>query len=392
MSTLLLVHGTGVRKGSYLSTLSIVQQAIDEHQVDCDLAPCLWGDELGAKLPRRAVPGPSPALRDPQALGADEEYARWELLYRDPFFELRLLKNKPESTAPRSPMSLSRGSDLWRRIAGYRPSPRVVALLESSALVADWEAACEAILVADGLARAIVEDATDEIGEPARATARALVAHVIRSASLDERPILTGKLRDRLVECLVQDWGADVYGVGTFLLQFVADIATSIGTPLVRWRRGELTQASALVAGDVLLYQARGGAIRRYIRRSVEAIDGDVVLLAHSLGGVASVDLLISEPLPQVTGLITVGSQAPLFHELGALWSLEPGTPDLPDHFPRWLNVYDPFDFLSYVAAGVFPGGKVQDYRVDSFQPFPQSHGAYWTDSGLWSTIRGFVS
>ena len=75
----------------------------------------------------------------------------------------------------------------------------------------------------------------------------------------------------------------------------------------------------------------------------------------HSLGGVACVDLLVEAALPQVELLVTVGSQAPFFYEIDALQSLRFGVP-LPEHFPRWLNVYDLRDFLSYVAAGVFAG------------------------------------
>jgi hypothetical protein len=392
MATILFVHGTGVRKGSYLSTLTIVQRALDDHDIFCELAPCLWGDDLGAKSPSRSVPARSPVINDPLALTGDQEYARWELLYRDPLFELRLLKNKPNSGEVRTPTALNSGVEFWSRIIQYRPSPRVTELLVASGLFDDWGAARSRILVADPTARAVIEDASDEIGEPVQATARAVLAQIIQNAALDDRPVPTAERRDLMVQALIEDWGANVYGLGTFLLQFAVDVATSIGTPVVRWRRGELSQASALVFGDILLYQARGGAIRGYIHQCVEAIDDEVVLLAHSLGGVACVDLLINRALPKVTRLITIGSQAPMFHELGALWSLEPGTPDLPGHFPRWLNVYDPYDFLSYVAAGVFPSGKVQDHRVDSYQPFPQSHGAYWTDSSMWTTIRSFIA
>jgi hypothetical protein len=82
-----------------------------------------------------------------------------------------------------------------------------------------------------------------------------------------------------------------------------------------------------------------------------------VGVFAHELGGIACVDLLAMRPLPQVKGLVTVGSQAPYLHEIGALRGIRPGTTMLPPHFPRWLNVYDPYDFLSYVAEGVFDRG-----------------------------------
>src|SRR4029079_14174247 len=130
--------------------------------------------------------------------------------------------------------------------------------------------------------------------------------------------------------------------------------------------------------------------IRDYIRAKIEAVPGDVYLLAHSLGGIACVDLLAQEPIDRVKGLVTAGSQAPYLHEIGALVSLEPGTQDLPPHFPPWLNLYDPYDFLSYAAAPVFgrrAGDRVRDHRFESGQPFPQSHSAYWTNPETWMAI-----
>ncbi|MCC5636530.1 hypothetical protein LC593_11775 [Nostoc sp. CHAB 5844] len=82
--------------------------------------------------------------------------------------------------------------------------------------------------------------------------------------------------------------------------------------------------------------------------------------------------------------LVTVGSQAPFLYEINALCSLEYGQP-LPGDFPKWLNIYDLRDFLSYVGSKIFP--KVQDEEVISKQPFPRSHGAYWTNAKTWEAI-----
>ena len=147
------------------------------------------------------------------------------------------------------------------------------------------------------------------------------------------------------------------------------------------------------VAGDILLYQARGKGLRDFIRERIQATRAEVIL-AHSLGGVACVDLLIEKPEPSVKLLITAGSQAPYFYEINALQSLEfnatPATPPesrLPPEFPRWLNLYDRRDFLSFVGAGLF-GARVTDVLVNNRQPFPHSHGAYWTNEQTWDAIR----
>jgi hypothetical protein len=89
------------------------------------------------------------------------------------------------------------------------------------------------------------------------------------------------------------------------------------------------------------------------------------------------VDLLVEQPDLPVAKLITVGSQAPLLYEMGALPSLQPPA-TLPAGFPDWVNVYDPRDLLAFVGRPVF-GGKVTDTAVDSRQPFPYAHSAYWS-------------
>jgi pimeloyl-ACP methyl ester carboxylesterase len=122
----------------------------------------------------------------------------------------------------------------------------------------------------------------------------------------------------------------------------------------------------------------------------VTAVDDDVVLLAHSLGGIACVDLLIAAAPPRVKGLITVGSQAPFLHELGALPGLAPqGT--LPHTFPvPWINVYDERDLLSFLAEPVF-GERVRDIRVDSRTPFPRSHSAYFRNEAVYAVVRSVI-
>ena len=120
-----------------------------------------------------------------------------------------------------------------------------------------------------------------------------------------------------------------------------------------------------------------------------EEAEPPVVLLGHSLGGIACVDLLVEEPLEKVKLLVTVGSQSPLFYEMDALQSLRYGQP-LPDHFPKkWLNIFDRRDFLSYIGAQVFPDPlqRIEDIEVNNRRPFPQSHGAYWANDQTWKAI-----
>jgi hypothetical protein len=113
-----------------------------------------------------------------------------------------------------------------------------------------------------------------------------------------------------------------------------------------------------------------------------------VTLVAHSLGGIACVDLLALPDPPPVARLVTAGSQSPFLYELGALTSLKPPQP-LPAGFPPWLNLYDRNDFLSYCAGRLWSG--VEDREIESGQPFPASHSAYFGNAEGWLAIRAFM-
>ena len=112
------------------------------------------------------------------------------------------------------------------------------------------------------------------------------------------------------------------------------------------------------LCGDILLYQCRGEKVCDLIEKRIREVEPPVILIAHSLGGVACIDLLIGTQLSDLVPLVvTVGSQAPYFYEINALRSLEhSSSPALPQDFPKWVNVYDPRDFLSFVGADIFKG------------------------------------
>jgi hypothetical protein len=88
--------------------------------------------------------------------------------------------------------------------------------------------------------------------------------------------------------------------------------------------------------------------------------------------------------------LVTVGSQVPLFYELGALACGITEDTGLPGGFVvPWLNIYDRRDLLAYAGRGLF-GHRCQDKLIDTRTPFPMAHSAYWADEGLyaWLTDR----
>jgi hypothetical protein len=386
--TVLFVHGTGVRQGSYFHTFAQIKAAFEKHQFAHALQPCLWGDKLGSRPPSRSLP--VPIAVEATELNEEQEIARWRLLYADPLFELRLLKNRPRVAEPGLPGASARpGELLWKRIFGYQLSSEVRGFLDTFQLDQDWPDAWEFALSED-LAKDVTQSAVHEIREPGQAVARAAVATLLRDPEEAGRLVLDAEHRDALVEMLVTDWQADVAGIGAYLSRFFVGMTSRIATPIVKWKRGSLSEMASAALGDILLYQVRGDAIRSYIRDSIRNVQGEKYVLAHSLGGIACVDLLAREELG-VKGLITVGSQAPLLYEIGALWGVEPQSTGLPTHFPRWLNLYDTNDFLSYVAHPVFGRATIRDVRIRSRQPFPQSHSAYWANAATWEAIGDFI-
>jgi pimeloyl-ACP methyl ester carboxylesterase len=195
-------------------------------------------------------------------------------------------------------------------------------------------------------------------------------------------------MRDQVIEQVGSELGGRTRrSPGSWATKQIFELALTLGAmDHIQRKRGALTDATYPFAGDILLYQARGKKIRAFIGEQVRQAKPPVVLLGHSLGGIACADLLVEQELSQVQLLITVGSQVPFFYEINALQCLAWQT-SLPPHFPpSWLNIYDLRDFLSYVGTKLFPG-KVEDKRVDSKQPFPHAHSAYFTNPQTWEAI-----
>ena len=95
MTTVIFVHGTGIREREYNDTFKIIEQKIHAERPDIKVAPCLWGT-LGAKFNdnRASVPLEDATL-DLSQPEEDADIVLWRQLYRDPLYELRLLSLKP---------------------------------------------------------------------------------------------------------------------------------------------------------------------------------------------------------------------------------------------------------------------------------------------------------
>jgi hypothetical protein len=386
MTTVIFVHGTGIREQEYNETFEIIEQKIHAQRPDIKVARCLWGS-LGARFNdnRASVPLEDATLAL-SGLEEDADIVLWRQLYRDPLYELRLLSLKPIESG--NPFGEEPGDVLESRVASLTPVSQLQAKLQEAGIAEVFEPAREAVIHSEPYERALLTVSESDLSEYYPPIARAIVAQAMFISEQQEKfpPILTdAQLRDKVVELLTLALGEAELGLGGWLLKPLVELALPMGTYYVKGNRLELTDKFSPIPGDILLYQTRGEKIREFIKQQIEQAEPPVVLIAHSLGGIACVDLLVQQQLSQVELLVTVGSQAPFLYEINALHSLEYGQL-LPEHFPQWLNIYDLRDFLSYVGKNIFPG-RVQDVRVDSRQPFPRSHGAYWRNAKTWEAI-----
>lgn len=394
MTTVIFVHGTGGRKAAYRLTFEKIEEILNQQRPDLKLVPCLWGEEHGTKLkaggasiPDYGSTGGGAELNNQE----DNPILLWEQLYKDPLYEIRLLSLRPMSRQTAVPGRATPSQELRNRVNQLTASETLRTQLKEARIAGVFDPAHQAITKSKAYGR-LLDTASRPLEQDYVAIARAIVAKVIELCDREyiDPPIhLNTDLRDRTVDMINRELtqGTESRGVIDWVKNNMLGGLKELGNKHLQRQRGALTDAAYPFSGDILFYQAKGKKIRDFIQEQVEQVESPVVLLAHSLGGIACVDLLVEQKLPQVELLITVGSQAPFLYEIDALQSLSYGE-TLPDHFPKWVNVYDLRDVLSYVGdrPGLFPG-KIKDVKVDNKQPFPESHGAYWYNSDTWEAI-----
>lgn len=391
MTTVIFVHGTSVREPAFSDTFNIVEQQLQNKLPELKVIPCSWGDSLGAKLHAEgaSIPLYDATNQQNEEEIVDEEIIRWQQLYKDPFYELRLLSIKnPEEVTPRAGQE-SLEDVLTEAVENFTPSEKLSQELEKAGLASFFPQALENITQSQVYSSAL-ETISDTTTEYRNAIARAVMAEMFSLAEQKQKflPILTdADLRDQLVYNFSIEIIDTDKAIGDWVKEQGAKLLAAAGTFYFDRNRGSATDASYPIIGDILLYQSRGKELRDFIQTYIDGADSSVILIGHSLGGIACFDLLALQPQAKVKLLVTIGSQAPFFYEIGALTSLDIRKEEkLPELFPSWLNIYDLKDILSYIGGNLFHN-KVQDIPVNSKQSFPKSHGAYWTNPATWKAI-----
>jgi hypothetical protein len=397
MATLIFVHGTGVRRDSYRNTLKTIRTRLDDlnayrkPRAEIKLAECLWGEKFGVDLNLKgdSIPDYHPEhgmrLLPLTTSKEDLELLLWGTLARDPLYELRELSRQDHERGGLGQARL--GAALWHRFATFETSADVLDVLKAWDLSVCYSDALDE-LRSDEVFRDTVQSLVRQLHNVSNELARALIAATLMRAGAKGIPALTRQIRDALVVQISTMIAGAKLALGGWLTKTAFETLSPLLTSKGIRQRSDLSNMVSPPAGDVLKYQVRGEAIRALIEDTIKATQDDVILFAHSLGGIACVDLLVSTEILQVSHLITVGSQVPYLYEIDALWSLRPGM-RLPDTFRcRWLNVYDRGDFLSYKAEAIFGRDRVTDMETRSGLAFPESHSGYFRSDEVWRFMR----
>jgi hypothetical protein len=391
MTTVVFVHGTGVRRPQFDRSVQRISSGLSDLDPLVPLVSCYWAEPFGAsfRLGGVSIPDGVDARGPGDAERADTD--QWAVLELDPLFEVRVLGVAGRQSGPLAPNSVPAGRQVRRAALALLDDTDVRVLVREAGLEDTFGPAVTSVLGSPEAAAALAGGSGTEL--PA-VIARAFVAEAVVRAdrAAGELLPLDGDRRDALVALLIVRLGGDIRGMFGRALRVGAQLAAELGaTRAVERRRVAISRAAGPAAGDVMVYLTRGAPIREHIMNTVCAVNDDVVLLAHSLGGIACVDLLVSAPPPNVCGVITFGTQVSYLHELGALPSLEPGAA-LPDTFPvPWVNVFDRRDLLSFLAEPIF-GDRVRDIEIDSRAPFPRSHSAYLGNPAFYAVVRHVVA
>ncbi|MEV5609483.1 hypothetical protein [Streptomyces sp. NPDC052225] len=397
MSTVVFIHGTGVREPGFSALAGRFAAELTALRGGLRIVPHYWGGTHGATLAAGGVslpPAPGGATRGPFGApegiseatpdgnpdGTPDDTAAWAVLYADPDAELALAAASSKGPAERPPHAALPEQLLQDRLTALAATP-------GDGLLPGIGPA--ALRLAGHPLLPAAADALDP-DDLALLAARAVVARALADALDADTPLVPdGDRRDAAVEHVAGQLGAAPSGAERGLRSRLLALAGSAASRAVVRRRRALTEAAHPAAGDVLRYLSRGAGFRADLRTLVAGLEPPVTLVGHSLGGIIALDTLIEAPLPQVALLVTAGSQGPFLYESGSLPSLAHPEP-LPAHMPDWLNLYDPRDLLGYLGGGLFPA-RVTDIAVDNRQPFPAAHSAYWTNPATYRHIAEWL-
>jgi len=391
MGSLIVVHGTGVRQAAYDETFAVVEAKLHLARPGLAAVPCYWGD-LGANLPKDPLCLPRDIDRGVGAARSEVSVNDWAVLYESPYAELAMF---PISSDGRGRSEIRELADQIR-LAG--PDPAFTASLQELGKLDAWRAARDVIVAHPDFLNVVQRAGADSTSF--RATvARGIVAQLTKDALASGRLVPDDELRDTWVARSTELFRPPSEPEAALGTRGLSEIRQGL-TGMLGWggqwlaagfaERKRMAEAESIapVVGDIVLYQSpRGDLIRQELVKALRNAAKPRYVLAHSLGSVAAVDTAVLHDDLEIEHLFTIGSPAPVFYELNALVSLTRDQP-LPKHFPKWTNIYDPKDLISYIAHRTFHyDDRVADQRHESGQPLLAAHSAYWASHRSWAFL-----
>lgn len=186
--------------------------------------------------------------------------------------------------------------------------------------------------------------------------------------------------------------------------------ATRVATLVaLQAQRTKQTKRWAYFLGDVFEYLRRGqdaDGIASIVETALKdaaahASESDpLILVTHSFGSAVAYDLLSSD---RPAGLdvrlwAMAGSQASLFAEM-RMYQRSPRDPapapppplGKPAGVRQWVNIYDPADVLSYLAAPIFGPDAVEDVAFREWGNIVTAHSDYFVEPAFYRLVAGRI-
>jgi len=364
----LVIHGVGNRgeESGFTSRVETLNDAAGDH---LNLIPVYWGDlaadptHFGATLPDVGAP----AVRGAGGEGGIDPIHR--------ALGLSLLQ----------PDDVTRGDDALALVQD-----------EAAARSAPAVRSGDDVTIDEAELRAAIADAwkdlqwLPQVGEPAvlrstgAAVSKAAAEAVVAEPASDEFAT-----RGDDVRSLGSNLRNVVKAVMEGIDDVVGDVVGEIGGRLNHGLRASFGGGFINFFGDILAYLGNRDGIQQRVRDVIaEHAPGagteqdPVHAIAHSLGGGILFDFAVDEQPLYLDTFVTFGSQSSFFHAISRrspVIEAYDGTHPvrLPATIKRWSNLWDPLDFVAFLAASMFElsdGSMPKDVEVE-----------YDLDSGLWT-------
>jgi hypothetical protein len=409
VSSVIFVHGTSVRYPAYAGSFATFRDHVLRLRPATQILPCAWGDVLGSPplddLSLIPAIGRSEWMGKSQTVEDRAEYAsaRRMVLDLDPLHELTQLELlwRERSKEQRPLLKIDTAEARYRALLPTVSANYELQILLDEVGIADGFIQALASVAESELVRRCVDGIRNATGPDwgifADYLAEAIIAEAFRVTQPASPRQYSAESRNALADRIVGLFQGRQLGLREFAtalgrgtLAAAGHSAAAAGGKMVQHWRGPFSSAIQPFVGDIFRYLAFGEPLRQFIANQVLSARPPVILVGHSLGGIACLDLLAMEPGLPVAHLVTIGSQGSQLYRMGAL----PGLPDeqmLPVGFPRWTNIYSRHDLLSYLSRPVFGDQNVTDVEIPGAQVMPAAHSDYFNRPALYELLASFL-